>query len=30
MNQMNIASVDLNLLKAFEALHDESLSLIHI
>lgn len=24
MNQMNIASVDLNLLKAFEALHDES------
>lgn len=24
MNQMNISSVDLNLLKAFEALHDES------
>jgi DNA-binding transcriptional LysR family regulator len=24
MNQMNIANVDLNLLKAFEALHDES------
>ncbi|MGE7955282.1 LysR family transcriptional regulator [Pseudomonas sp. NPDC089530] len=24
MNQMNIAQVDLNLLKAFEALHDES------
>ncbi|MBC3372560.1 LysR family transcriptional regulator [Pseudomonas sp. SWRI92] len=24
MNQMNIADVDLNLLKAFEALHDES------
>ncbi len=24
MNQMNIASIDLNLLKAFEALHDES------